>query len=69
MTPAELRDALTYLGMKQVDVARMLGVHPRSVRKWTGGHAPIPSMAESFLRFLVLTGIKGETVMAVLRRG
>lgn len=42
MTAAELRVILGWLGLRQRDAARLLGVHERTVRHWLAGATRIP---------------------------
>ena len=42
MTPAELRVITEWLGLRQRDVAGILGVDERTVRSWLAGKHPIP---------------------------
>ena len=49
MTAIEVREALTILRLNQEEAATLLGVAPRSVRRWLQGEA-IPGPAEAALR-------------------
>jgi len=50
MPPAELHDHLAQLGLTQADAAVLLGVDPRTVRRWGEGSQEIPGPAEQALR-------------------
>ncbi len=46
MTPSDLRALLARHNMSQMDLARLLGVHPRTVRRWVyNGREEIPEGA------------------------
>jgi transcriptional regulator with XRE-family HTH domain len=42
MTPPEIRAALDSLDLKQIEVARHLGVNPGTVSDWVRGKRPAP---------------------------
>ena len=42
MTPLEIVEAREALHMKQVELARALGVSTNTVNRWERGHHPIP---------------------------
>lgn len=42
MTPNQLRAALDRLGLTQVGAARLLGIDPRTMRRYCSGTLPIP---------------------------
>jgi len=50
MTPRELRRALKRLGWTQVELARRIGVNPRTVRKWVLNETPMSEPASLLLR-------------------
>lgn len=52
MTPAALRDRLAVLGLSQLQTARLLGVAPRTMRRWCLDERPIPEWAWRFLSVL-----------------
>ena len=49
MTPNELTDYLTGLNLDPPEAARLLGVNPRTLRRWFEGEE-VPSLAEAALR-------------------
>jgi transcriptional regulator with XRE-family HTH domain len=49
MSPQELDAHLSHLGLTQSEAAQLLGVHPRTVRRWFEGEA-VPGPAEHALR-------------------
>lgn len=55
MTPQDLRDMLSRLGLSQAGAAKALGITTRAVEHWIAGTRPIPRMAELALRYLELT--------------
>lgn len=42
MTPSEYRAALAALGLTQAGAAELIGVNPRTSRRWALGESPIP---------------------------
>ena len=49
MTPAELRATLTRLQLRQVALARELGVHRVTVARWVAGKVAVPRHVEAWL--------------------
>jgi hypothetical protein len=49
MTPAELHTHLTHLDLSQTEAAQLLGVDPRTLRRWLEGE-DVPGPAEQALR-------------------
>jgi len=43
MTPAELQQYRTKLGLSQVALSLLLGFHPITVSKWERGVVPVPT--------------------------
>ena len=53
MTPGEVRARRVGLGLTQGDVARLMGVDDRQVRRWEAGHEPAPAeMRERYAALL-----------------
>lgn len=52
MTPAQFRQALSALGLSQVEAAKFMGVSIRTVWSWANG-APIPDAVVKLLRVMV----------------
>lgn len=52
MTPDELRAQLARLQLSQTDLARVLHVTPRSVRRWIAGEARIKYSTATVVRRL-----------------
>jgi DNA-binding transcriptional regulator YiaG len=50
MTPKQLRTVLRRLGFSQLEAARRLGVHARTVRFWVAGTYRIPEPVVILLR-------------------
>jgi putative zinc finger/helix-turn-helix YgiT family protein len=51
----EVRFLRTYLGLRGVDFARVMGVTKECVSRWENDHEPIGGTADRALRLLVLT--------------
>ena len=49
MTGADLRGELARLGLRQTDLALVLGVHYNAVQHWVTGRRPVPSYVEAVL--------------------
>jgi DNA-binding transcriptional regulator YiaG len=62
----EYRALIDQLGLSQITAAKLLGVDPRTSRRWALGEAACHSSAQSFLRYLVKTGKSGDKAMRVL---
>jgi hypothetical protein len=65
MTPADLRAALSRLGLSQVGLARLLRVSPQTVRNWCAppdraSSAPIPPWAVAVLGWMEQPGRPSE---------
>ena len=58
MTPAEYRVVIDRLGLSQVKTAKLLGIDPRSSRRYASGEVPIPEATAKLLRFLVQAGVE-----------
>lgn len=52
MTPATLRATLSGIGLSQSHAARLLGVNPRTMRRWIAGEQPVPGPADRLLNLL-----------------
>ena len=50
MSQDEYRGALAQLGLAQTEVGRLLGVDPRTARRWARGEAPVPGPVEMHIR-------------------
>lgn len=53
MTPKQYRKALDELGLSQVEAAKLLGVNPRTSRRYALGERSIPKPVELLLKRLV----------------
>ena len=59
MTPAELRAALSRLGLSQAEAARRMGMTPEAVAHWLSGRRAIPKYVEALVTaWLQLAGIE-----------
>jgi transcriptional regulator with XRE-family HTH domain len=56
MTAKQLRHAIKRLGWTQVELARRLGVNPRTVRKWVLSERPISEPAARLIRTWLAKG-------------
>lgn len=54
MTGNELKAILDRFRIRQVDLARLLDVTPRTVSVWATGDGPVPGVVEAYLRVLQL---------------
>lgn len=50
-----LKEALDRLGLKQVELARLLDVSPRTVSLWATGDAALPGPVAAYLRVLLMS--------------
>lgn len=66
MTSEEYRRAIAALDLTQERAAELLGVNPRTSRKWANGERAIPPPACRFLLFLIEAQIPAERVMLLL---
>lgn len=62
LTSAELRTAREYLGLKGDDMAKKLGVNPRTLRSWEQGRDPAPGRIRP-----EIAALKAATEAAVAR--
>lgn len=53
MTPDELKAARHALGLSTYDLAELLKVDPRTVRRWQGEGLPIPYAVEALLTLAI----------------
>jgi DNA-binding transcriptional regulator YiaG len=53
MTSDEFREAIDKLSLSQSDVARLLNIDGRTVRRYAGGDAPVIGPVELMLRLLL----------------
>jgi transcriptional regulator with XRE-family HTH domain len=68
MTSADYRATLAALGLTQVGAAKLLGVAPRTSRRWARDKEAPPPVAR-FLTYLVRAEVSAERVTAVLEEG
>jgi DNA-binding transcriptional regulator YiaG len=52
MTRSQYRAALERLALTQTEAAKILGVDPRTSRKWANGERPVDKTAGRFLTYL-----------------
>ena len=53
MTPQEYRQAIKQLDLTQKLASELLGVNPRTSRRWIAGDSEIPKSVEMLLEMLV----------------
>jgi DNA-binding transcriptional regulator YiaG len=66
MNPHELRELLDRLDLTQTAAARLVGVDPRSVRRWVGDEAPVLEPAARFLLLMEALKLKPAHVARLL---
>ncbi|QGZ33929.1 helix-turn-helix domain-containing protein [Stappia indica] len=54
MTPVDLREIRSKLGLNQAGLAAVLGRHPQTISKWERGAEPIPETGELRLALAAL---------------
>lgn len=59
-SPKRLRQARQMLGLSQPDLAKILDVDPRTLRRWELGQMPIPRTAVYAVCFLLECHLKNE---------
>ena len=57
MTAIELRKTLEHLSLNQLELARLVRVNPRTVRRWTAGDGDVPPAVAVLLETFILAGI------------
>jgi DNA-binding transcriptional regulator YiaG len=62
MTPLQFRTAITKLSLSQVQAAHVLGVTPRTARRWALDEVKIPAPAAKLLRLMCEDKIKVKDV-------
>lgn len=53
MTPTELKTAREKLGISQEGLAKMLGIHPRTLRRYENGYYVIPKTVGLLVGYLI----------------
>lgn len=53
MTPDQLSQSLTQLGMTQADYARLIDVSQKTVWMWLSGRTAVPKLASEHLNLLL----------------
>jgi len=67
MTPAQFKNAIARLGLKQAEAAKFLGVGLRTVEHWVTGDRRIPNPAAILLRYMIATEATPEKVEAITK--
>jgi len=65
MTPEQFCEAIDALGLTQDTAATLLGVHPRTTRRWANAEREIPGPVDNFLRYLVGARMKAANAIRV----
>lgn len=65
MTPDELKAARDALGLTQVGLAAVLGVHKDTYARWEQGRYPVPSWLPTLLILLGLNRTSGDETVGV----
>ncbi len=65
MTPLQFRTMITKLGLSQVQAAHVLGVTPRTARRWALGEVKVPPPAAKLLRLMQEGAISTKQVKEV----
>ncbi len=53
MTPEQFTQALSQLGLKQADYARLIDVSQKTIWMWVSGRTPVPKLASEHLGLLL----------------
>ena len=53
MTPQQLRKKLERQSLSQSKAARLIGIDPRSMRRYLAGDTPIPRVVEYALQYVI----------------
>jgi DNA-binding transcriptional regulator YiaG len=62
MTSLQFRNVIAKIGLSQVRAARVLGVTPRTVRRWALDEVKIPPTAAKLLRLMQMGEISTQQV-------
>jgi DNA-binding transcriptional regulator YiaG len=62
MTALQFRTVITKVGLSQVQAAHVLGVTPRTVRRWALDEVKIPPPAAKLLRLMQMGQISTQQV-------
>jgi len=68
MADVSLKDSLKQLGLKQIELAQLISVSPRTVSQWAGGDVALPGPVTAYLHLLkTLTPIQRATELARIK--
>lgn len=67
MTPTQYQAAIDRLGLSQVGAARLLGVDPRTSRRWVAGDLAIPRAVALALRLMLAQGVDPDEAEKLAR--
>lgn len=65
MTNLQFRTHIAKLGQSQVQAAHMLGVTPRTARRWALGEGRVPAPVAKLLRLMRARGIEPKEIKAI----
>jgi DNA-binding transcriptional regulator YiaG len=68
MTPEQFKRALDELELTQPTAAALLGVHPRTTRRWANAEREIPMPVRNFLWYLIGKRADPNDAMRVVKR-
>ncbi len=68
-TQPSLKDALNGLGLKQVELAQLINVSPRTVSLWATGEVPLPGPVAGYLRLLGQLPAKARAIELARLKG
>ncbi len=65
MADISLKDSLKQLGLKQIELAQLISVSPRTISQWTSGDVALPGPVTAYMHLLkTLTPIQRATELA-----
>lgn len=62
MSNPSLKETLDRIGLKQIELAQLLDVSPRTVSLWSTGETALPGPVAAYLRVLQLLPLEGRAV-------
>jgi len=68
MQSANLKDSLKQLGLKQIELAQLISVSPRTITQWASGDVTLPGPVTAYLHLLkTLSPIQRATELARIK--
>ena len=68
MTSEQFKAAIEELGLALSDAAILLGVHPRTTRRWANAEREIPPPVCNYLHYLMGAGVKPDNALRVAQK-